>query len=306
MITKQYARPFLKWAGGKTQLIAQLKANYPQALQLGQIKNYYEPFLGGGAVFFDLMNHFPIENFYLSDINEDLILTYQVVQKEVNVLIDLLEVYQKDYLKLDQTQRKTYFYQIREQFNQTRSQINYRTISKPAILRAAQLIFLNKTCFNGLFRQNQKGVFNVPFGDYKNPKILDVTNLTNVSDVLQKVILKTADFSELEKYEIDRDSFIYLDPPYRPISSTSSFTTYSKACFNEAAQMRLVEIFKKLDRQGVKLMLSNSDPKNFDKHDNFFEIHYTGFHIQRISANRMINSAGNKRGKITELLITNY
>ena len=306
MITKHLAKPFLKWAGGKTQLIEQLEAYYPKALKTGHIKNYYEPFLGGGAVFFHIINHYPVENFYLSDINEDLILVYQVIQKAINPLLDLLDTYQKNYLNLEQEQRKAYFYQIREQYNQTRFKQNSLEISKPWISRAAQLIFLNKTCFNGLFRNNQKGAFNVPFGAYKNPKILDETNLINVSQVLKKVFLNVADFRELEKQKMSKDSFIYLDPPYRPISPTSNFTTYSKSRFDEAAQIRLANTFKGLNRQGVKLMLSNSDPKNIDKNDHFFETQYDGFHIQRISANRMINSVGSQRGKITELLITNY
>lgn len=306
MMTKYEVRPFVKWAGGKTQLIKQLNANYPQALKSGQIKNYYEPFLGGGAVFFDLVNQFSTEKFYLSDINEDLMLAYRVVQKKIGTLIELLDVYQQDYLKLAPVQRKAYFYQIREQYNQTRFQLNYQTISKREILHAAQLIFLNKTCFNGLFRHNKKGAFNVPFGDYKKPKILDVTNLLNVSQILQRVILCSADFNILEQYPLSEDSFVYLDPPYRPLNATSSFTTYSKTPFTETAQIRLAEIFRKLDQQGVKLMLSNSDPKNFDKTDDFFEIHYAGFHIQRILAHRMINRIGSQRGKITELLITNY
>jgi DNA adenine methylase len=168
------------------------------------------------------------------------------------------------------------------------------------------LLFLNKTCFNGLFRNNQKGEFNVPFGDYKNPKILDETHLMNVSQALQKVILSVADFSELEQDNMSKDSFIYFDPPYRPISSTSSFTSYSQTRFDESAQIRLANIFKALNYQGVKLMLSNSDPKNIDKNDHFFETQYRGFHIQRILANRMINSVSHNRGQITELLITNY
>jgi DNA adenine methylase len=306
MITKPHAKPFLKWAGGKSQLLEQLKANYPQALKSGKIKNYYEPFLGGGAVFFHIINHYPVENFYLLDINEDIILVYQVIQKEVNALIKLLETYQNHYLNLEQVQRKAYFYQIREQYNQTHFQINYQNISKQGIFRAAQLIFLNKTCFNGLFRNNQKGAFNVPSGDYKNPRILDKTNLINVSRALQAVVLKVADFSELEKHKICKDSFIYFDPPYHPISPTSNFTTYNQTRFDESAQIRLANTFKRLDRQGIKLMLSNSDPKNIDENDHFFEIQYKGFHIQRISANRMINSVGSQRGKITELLITNY
>jgi DNA adenine methylase len=289
------SKPFIKWAGGKSQLIGQLK--YPIELKKGLIKNYYEPFLGGGAVFFDIINHYPVKNFYLSDINEELILVYKVIQKDVSTLIDLLQTYQQKYLRLDQAKRKAYFYEIRDKYN-----------NKPidGINRATQMIFLNKTCFNGLFRLNKKGGFNVPFGDYKNPKILDESNLINVSKSLQKVELKVADFRELEKVVTTEDSFVYFDPPYRPLSKTSSFTSYSKTSFDEQAQISLANTFKVLNDRGAKLMLSNSDPKNIDQKDDFFETQYAGFNIQRVSANRMINSVATKRGKITELIITNY
>ena len=171
------------------------------------------------------------------------------------------------------------------------------------IPRAAQMIFLNKTCFNGLYRLNRKGEFNVPFGKYEKPKFYDEENLKNVSKVLQKAIIKVADFSNL-KEEVSQNAFIYFDPPYRPISKTSSFTTYTgKMVFNDKHQIRLSQTFKELGKQN-KLMLSNSDPKNTNPNDDFFEKHYNGFKINRVLAGRAINSVGSKRGKINELLIT--
>ncbi len=300
------AKPFIKWAGGKSQLLKQLRVKYPKELELGFIKNYYEPFLGGGAVFFDLINSYPVENFYLSDINEELILVYQVIQNEVETLIELLQAYQQKYSGLDNDKRKAYFFQIREEYNHSRFHIHDKNISPDWILRAAQMIFLNKTCFNGLFRLNKNGGFNVPSGNYKNPTILDKSNLINVSKLLQRVELKVADFSQLEKVITTADSFVYFDPPYRPLSKTSAFTSYSKTSFDDQAQIRLAKTFNILNAKGIKLMLSNSDPKNVDKTDNFFETQYAGFRIQTVSANRMINSVSTKRGKITELLMTNY
>lgn len=300
------AKPFLKWAGGKSQLIEQFTKHYPKELKSGLIKNYYEPFLGGGAVFFDIINHYPVENFYLSDVNKELILVYQVVQKKVEQLLELLQNHQKAYHHLDDEDKKAYFYKIRDEYNQNRSQIKYKRLSKKAICRAAQMIFLNKTCFNGLFRLNKTGAFNVPFGDSKNPKIMDDSNLNKVSKRLQQVDLKIADFTQLEDTVTAQESFIYFDPPYRPLTQTAGFTAYSQNSFDEKAQIQLAQTFKSLDAKGVKLMLSNSNPKNVTKQDTFFETQYAGFHIQTVLANRMINSVSSKRGQITELLITNY
>ncbi|MDM8565227.1 Dam family site-specific DNA-(adenine-N6)-methyltransferase [Candidatus Halobeggiatoa sp. HSG11] len=294
------AKPFLKWAGGKTQLIKQLQ--YPDELKQGLITSYYEPFVGGGAVFFDIINNYPIKSAYLSDINVELILVYQTIQKQVSKLIDLLDIYQTEYLSLDEASRVAYFYDIRAEYNCSHK--NYKRITKNAIRQAAQIIFLNKTCFNGLFRVNKSGKFNVPFGKYKNPKILDAENLIKVAQILQSVSLKVADFSELEKLPVNQNSFIYFDPPYRPISKTSTFTSYSTFQFDNMAQIKLANTFKLLDKTGAKLMLSNSKP--IDPKDNFFVKHYADFNIMNIKANRMINSVASKRGKIAELLITNY
>jgi DNA adenine methylase len=299
------AKPFLKWAGGKSQLIEQLKKKYPPELEEGLLTNYYEPFLGGGAIFFDIIQNYPVNNAYLSDINEELILVYQVVQNDVSSLIDLLQNYQQHYLSLDADERTAYFYEIRESYNQSRFHLNYKKRSDTWTARAAQMIFLNKTGYNGLFRLNQKGAFNVPFGQYKKPKIADAPNLLAVSKLLQRTDIRVADFGEL-KQRIAKDSFVYLDPPYRPISKTANFTTYSKITFDEHEQIRLAKTFRALHKKGIRLMLSNSDPQNINPADNFFERHYAGFNIATVAAHRMINSVAQKRGRINELVITNY
>jgi DNA adenine methylase len=299
-------KPFLKWAGGKSQLLEQLKTKYPPELKEGQLTNYYEPFLGGGAVFFDIIQNYPVENVYLSDINEDLILVYQVVQNEVSSLIDLLQNYQQHYLSLDADERTAYFYEIRESYNQSRFQLNYQKRSDTWTARAAQMMFLNKTGYNGLFRLNQKGAFNVPFGQYKKPQIIDAPNLLAVSKLLQHTKIRVADFGKLKRWQITKDSFVYFDPPYRPISKTANFTTYSKTAFDEHEQIRLAKTFRALHKKGIKLMLSNSDPQNINPADNFFEKHYAGFNIATVAARRMINSDAKKRGRINELVITNY
>ena len=299
------AKPFLKWAGGKTQLLEQFARYFPEELKNGTIKNYYEPFLGSGAVFFYIAQNYQIEKAYLSDINEDLILAFSVVQRNVEELIDDIYSLKNEYITRDKIEREKYFYEIRDLFNSERGKINYDTYSTNLIPRAAKLIFLNKTCFNGLFRLNKKGEFNVPFGGYENPRILEQSSLINASDLLQIAEIFPTDFENI-KNKITSNFFIYFDPPYRPISTTSSFTSYSKYDFNEDDQKRLAKFFNEISKNGNKLMLSNSDPKNINEDDHFFEEMYSNFRILRVQANRMINSKGDKRGKINELLILNY
>ncbi len=299
------AKPFLKWVGGKRQLLNQFETLYPIELKLKKIKNYYEPFVGGGAVFFDVAQNYELENAFLYDINDELILTYKVIQRDVSKLIDFLYRYEKQYKKLDEVKRKEYYYELRENYNIQRFNIDYNKYSENWIPRVAQTIFLNKTCFNGLFRFNSKGGFNSPMGRYKNPKILDEPNLLNVSKLLEIATIKKADFREV-KNDIRNNSFVYFDPPYRPISKTSSFTSYSKFNFQDDEQLQLASLFYDLDQQGHKLMLSNSDPKNTDPNDDFFEIIYSNFNIVRVDAKRSINSNGSKRNSIKEIVITNY
>lgn len=300
-----YARPFLKWAGGKTQLLEQFQKYFPDELKNGLIHNYYEPFLGSGAIFFFIAQNYPIRKAFLSDINEDLVLTFLVVQNYVYELIDELDLLKRRYIEKNDPERENIFYEIRNEFNIERKKINYNKLGSDWVRRAAQLIFLNKTCFNGLFRLNRKGEFNVPFGKYKNPKIFDQENLLNANNVLQIAEIFITDFEKI-KEKMNDDFFIYFDPPYRPISTTASFTSYSKYDFTDEDQKRLAKFYSELGINGNKLMLSNSDPKNENPHDDFFDRLYGQFNITRVQANRMINSNGEKRGKINELLITNY
>jgi DNA adenine methylase len=303
--TEKTTKPFIKWAGGKTQLLPQFELKFPDELKLGTIKNYYEPFLGGGAVYFHIAQKYNIENSILFDINEELILVYKVIKEDPSTLIEFIDNYKKKYHLLNEKDQEDFFYEIRNSYNSNRFNINHKKFSENWIPRAAQMIFLNKTCFNGLFRLNSKGEFNVPFGRYKNPQFYENDNILKISKLLQHTELFVSDFSDLENF-VSNNSFIYFDPPYRPISKTASFTSYSKNDFNDEDQIRLSKIFKNLDKKDVKLMLSNSDPKNVNPNDNFFETHYKNYNIQRVSASRMINCNGEKRGKINELIITNY
>lgn len=300
------AKPFLKWAGGKGQLLAQYEKYFPIELINGEIETYIEPFIGGGAVFFEVIQKYPVSFSYISDVNQDLILTYQVIQQQPVALLDLLERYQQNYVKTAPTDRNTLFLSVRETFNSERIDISDQQFSSTWIPRAAQLIFLNKTCFNGLFRLNTKGEFNVPFGKYKNPTICDPNNILLVSKLLQNTEIQVSKYQDCLS-RANEKTFIYFDPPYRPISRTASFTTYAGSVFTDQEQIELANLFRKLDTEKqAKLMLSNSDPKNEQVGDDFFETIYQGYHLYRVYANRMINSNARKRGQINELVITNY
>ncbi len=300
------ARPFLKWVGGKAQLLPQFQALYPASLSGGSVRRYIEPFVGGGAVFFNVAAQFDVQSFYLIDANAELILVYRVIQREPERLIARLQELTGAYLPLSDEDRKRFYYAVRDKFNAAQPQMDYRVYADAWVERAAQLLFMNRTCFNGLFRLNSKGQFNVPHGRYKNPKIVDAENLRNVSSVLQKAELVWGDFTLCEPW-VTEDTFVYFDPPYRPLNATSNFTSYSQHKFGEADQARLAAFFRRLAaKRNVYLMLSNSDPTNEDPQDDFFVQLYDGFHIHTVSANRMINANPAKRGKIGELVITNY
>lgn len=299
------AKPFLKWAGGKGQLLTKFRELYPQELKDKKIKNYYEPFLGSGAVFFDIAQQYEIKNAFLYDINEELILTYKVIQQDVSKLIDFLFRYQKTYNRLTAKSRNEYFYEQRANYNLQRFNIDYTKYAEQWIARAAQLIFLNRTCFNGLYRVNAKGDFNTPVGDYKNPTICDEYNLLCVSKILEMATIKKADFKQVKR-DLTSNSFVYFDPPYRPISKTASFTAYSKHDFTDKEQTELSLLFTHIHHKGELAMLSNSDPKNSNPDDNFFDDLYKDFNIMRVPAKRMINSNASKRGAINEIVVTNY
>jgi len=301
------AKPFIKWVGGKSQLLNQFQHLYPQDLAKGEVKQYCEPFLGGGAVFFDVSQNFSIQSAQLFDINEELVLTYQVVQRDVEKMMEFLDRYARKYLELPALKQKEFYFEFRTNYNHQRFNIDFKKYSEAWIPRAAQMIFLNKTCFNGLYRVNSKGEFNTPSGVYKNhqPRILDEENLLRASKVLQIAEIRIANFSEVEGV-LKNGAFVYFDPPYRPISKTASFNRYSANVFEDEQQIQLANIFKKLDEKGAAVMLSNSDPKNENPDDHFFDELYDGFHIKRVQASRLVNSKAHKRGPITEIVVMNY
>ena len=300
------AKPFLKWAGGKTQLLNELEKQLPFKIKKTKIiKNYVEPFIGGGAFFFYLMNNYQIEKALISDVNKEIIIGYLTIKKNHTELIENLEKIQNKYLAKTEDERKKYYYQIRTDYNKMIPSFNYKNYNDSWIIRASQLIFLNKTCFNGLFRHNKKGEFNVPSGKYKNPKICDKVNIIAVNKALQNTEIKICDFAETQEF-VNAETLVYLDPPYRPLNNSSSFTSYSKEGFNDDDQIRLSKYYKELDKIGADLILSNSDPKNYNPDDSFFDNLYNKFSIQRVKATRMINSKAQKRGHINEIIIANY
>lgn len=295
-------RPFVKWVGGKSKLIPQMEQYYPKELKEKKIDVYIEPFVGGGAILIDILKKYNIKKIYAFDINKNLINCYNIIKDKVDSLVLELKKLEEEYLKLDDENRKEYYYDIRKKYNS----INIENENE-ALEKTTYFIFLNKTCFNGLYRENRRGQFNVPIGKYKNPTICDEKNLIELSKLIKNVTFINGDYRESYKY-IEENTFIYFDPPYRPINKTSSFTSYSKEDFNDENQKELGEYFRKINdnNSNVKLMLSNSNPKNNNEEDDFFEQIYNGFKINEIKANRMINSNKEKRGKISELLITNY
>ncbi len=299
------AKPFLKWAGGKTQLLNQLEKAFPKELKAGKIKRYIEPFVGAGAVFFYIAQNYSVDELIICDINPELILVYKTIQYDVDNLIASLSDIQSDYLSLDDVHRKEYYYKVRNEFNLKHSNFDFTNYKKSWTERSSQTIFLNRTCFNGLFRVNSKGGFNVPVGSYKNPKICHPKNLKAVAKVLEKTEIRLGDFTSCKK-DVDKDTFVYFDPPYRPISKTANFKAYANSAFGDDEQLQLRDFFQKMDCKGAKLLLSNSDPQNEDKSDCFFEEAYEKFNIKTVAASRSINSNASKRGFIKELLISNY
>ncbi len=241
-------KPFLKWAGGKGQLLHEIERYYPFDGQT--VTKYAEPFVGGGAVLFDILDRFDLEAVYISDINTQLICTYQVIRDEVNELVDILSGYQSDYLPMDAENRRLYYMDKRDQFNRliVRCDDEYR------VEQAALMIFLNRTCFNGLYRVNRHGLFNVPIGSYKKPLICDEANLRAVSDKLKGVQIVCGDYKASSDF-IDSHTFVYFDPPYRPITQTSSFTAYTEDAFGDAQQKELAEFVDEMGKKGARIMI---------------------------------------------------
>ena len=295
--TKTELKPFLKWVGGKGQLIHEIEKFLPAGGEKVLTK-YAEPMVGGGALLFSILSKYDFEELYISDINAELINSYIIVRDNIDLLVEKLTEMQSVFLPMNENGRKYFYYNARDKFNTL--QLSQET----AIEKAALFIFLNKTCFNGLYRVNKKGQFNVPMGAYKNPTICDENNLRNISNALQNVEIVCGDYTLSESF-IDNNTFVYIDPPYRPISETSAFTSYNSDSFDDNEQIRLSQYIERIDKVGAKVVLSNSDPKNVNPDDMFFDNLYKSFKIHRVEATRAINSKAEKRGKISELLICN-
>ena len=298
-INQKKVKPFLKWAGGKGQLLHEIEKYYP--FKDKTITKYVEPFVGGGAVVFDILSKYNLKNVYISDINTDLINTYDVIKNSVDELIDILMFMQNEFVPMNKNDRKAYYLTKRERFNDLKVNSN----KNMNIEKAALMIFLNRTCFNGLFRVNKQGLFNVPMGSYKNPMICDKENLHYVFEKLQNVTIACKNYTESSKF-IDDSTFVYIDPPYRPITDTASFTAYTEKLFNDEEQIKLAKFVDDMHKKGAKILISNSDPKNSNTNDDFFDNIYSSYKIKRVEAARMINRNGEARGKIKELLISNF
>lgn len=292
------AKPFLKWVGGKSQLLSQLEALLPADFDSKDDLTYIEPFVGGGAMlFYMLQTHKNITRAVINDINPDLTTCYQVVRDLPNELIRSLAAIQEEFYAIhDGEAQKAYFLRMRERFN-----------AKPAnpIENTTLFFFLNRTCFNGLYRVNKSGRFNVPFGRYKKPLICDADTIRADSQLLQRVTILTGDFERTFEH-VGANTFFYFDPPYRPLSDTSSFKDYAKESFNDEAQIRLKLFCDRLQEAKIPFMLSNSDGSGDNGTDRFFDELYNDYNISRVWAARSINSNGAKRGKLTEILVRNY
>lgn len=290
------AGPFVKWAGGKTQLLDEIRKKYPE-----KIERYCEPFVGGGAVLFDVLERFSPSEVLINDINKELMNAYSQIKKKVDNIIEMLSDYQRSFWEKNDSDRRTMYLKKRERFNS----LKIADREDDGLEMAALLIFLNKTCFNGLYRVNSKGLFNVPMGSYKMPLICNEDNLCKVSRLLSNVEIKCGDYKETKSF-IDENTFVYIDPPYRPLTETSSFTSYSENEFGDKEQIELAQFVDIITEKGAKFVLSNSDPKNADENDEFFDKLYSNYSISRIAAKRMINSKSSGRGAISELLISNF
>ena len=296
-MTEKNAKPFLKWAGGKTQLISDIEKSMPKEL-INSKFTYIEPFVGSGAILFWMLNNFPkIEKAVINDINEDLINTYKTIASSPKELISNLQILQNEFHDLEgnEDNKKLYYYQKRDLYNTRKTEQSGQ---------AALFIFINRTCFNGLYRVNSKNLYNVPMGGYKKPTICDKENILTVSNALQKVEILCGDF-ENTLNSANKNSLFYFDPPYKPLSETSSFNTYTKSSFDDAEQIRLKDFCTKLNILDYNWILSNSDLKGKNIDDNFFDDLYSDFTILRVDARRSINANPEKRGSIKELLITN-
>ncbi len=300
-MTEKLAKPFLKWAGGKTQLIEPIQNFLPKSFTESDF-TYIEPFVGSGAVLFWVLNNFPsLKKAVINDVNEDLINVYTTIANKPKELISILEIFENEYHTLEDLEnseetKKEYYYKKRELYNTRSTEKN---------TQAALFIFLNRTCFNGLYRVNSKNGFNVPAGRYKKPTICNVENIFAVHEALQKVEILCGDYEKTLPLASE-NTFFYLDPPYKPLTQTSNFNSYAKDEFGDEEQIRLYDFCKKLDDLNYNWILSNSDVKDKAENGSFFDDLYSDFLITRVEAKRSINSKSEKRGKINELLISNF
>jgi DNA adenine methylase len=327
-IRRAKPRPFVKWAGGKSQILPELRENFPQGLGERYTK-FVEPFVGGGAVLLDVISSFKFESVHVFDTNFELITAWRVIRDEVCFLIDRLDELKSRHMELVATARDRHYYAMRERFNHLKTEVHH---PDPVEL-AALLIYLNRTCYNGLYRVNSRGIFNVPVGIYANPKISDPKNLKTLSLALKGVNIEHGDYSRSEPI-IDEKSFVYFDPPYRPLTPTSNFTTYTQNGFGDDQQRALAAFFAKISNKGAAAMLSNSDPKGASKDsskgasrgaakfnpegasrrasqralqdDDFFDELYKDFNILRVQARRLVSRDKSGRGLVTEILVKNY
>ncbi len=289
------ARPFIKWVGGKTQLLPEIRQRYPE-----NITRYCEPFVGGGAVLFDVLQTFHPNEVLINDINPELINLYENIRDNCEPLIHLLEYFQTEYLETPEADRQNLYLGKRATYNHFIEERN----PEHNLEKAALFIYLNKTCFNGLYRVNRNGLFNVPFNRAKNPLICDSENIRECSQLLQNVQMHVGDYSYCRDF-IDENTFVYLDPPYRPLTESSSFTSYNENGFSDIQQIELGNFITEMSHKGAMIVASNSDPHNANEQDEFFDNLYADFNIERVQAARMVNSNARRRGPINELLISN-
>ena len=291
--------PILKWAGGKSQLIEKIIQEIPS--EFGRtIDKYVEPFVGGGAVLFYVLSHFKVKEVHISDINSELINMYIAIRENTADVIEILKSYEDTYLPLPDFERREFYYEKRDEFNS----LIVDTDESNSVRRAALFIFLNRTCFNGIYRVNRKGFFNVPMGVYKKPTICNSSNIWAVANSLQNVDIRCCSYEMTEEF-IDDRTFLYLDPPYRPLKGKGNFNSYTEEEFNDDNQKELADYIRRVSEKGAHFVLSNSDPKNVDSEDEFFDDLYKGYTLKRIEAKRIINRKSADRGPIREILVSN-
>lgn len=310
-------KPFIKWVGGKRQLLSEMENNLPP--NIDSLETYVEPFVGGGAMLFHMTQNHTFKKIIINDANVSLINLYYQIKMYPKTLIDELSILHDEYVNAaTELEKKTIYYNNRTKYNKLLITLNNNIknvngkisdelfVATPnAVSLAALFMFLNRTGFNGLYRVNSKGNFNTPFGYYKKPTILDKETILSASKVLAVTEILYGDYTNVTAH-VDDKTFIYLDPPYRPLNGTSAFTSYAKAGFNDTHQKSLAVWVGEMNNRGAKILLSNSDPTNTDPNDMFFDNLYHSYNIIRVAAMRNINADGGKRGKIREILVKNY